>query len=368
MKIIADKTIPYLKGIVESVADVTYLSSEEFTSDRIRNADALIVRSIDKCTRQLLRGSRVKLITSATIGFDHIDTHYCDEAGILWKNAPGCNARSVAQYVLASLVACFLQQNESLQGKTIGIIGVGHVGKELERLCQAYGLQVLRNDPPRAETESEGEFVPLETLAEEADIVTLHTPLTREGRFSTYHLADETFFSRLQRRPCLINAARGAIVDTVALLKANEAGLLRNLIIDCWEGEPNVNRTLLQRASIATPHIAGFSADGKANGTRVCLENIEAFFNVKIEKLKEVVPPIPLYPVIDLNGFAEHRVEQAILHCFNPLTVDQMFREEPECFEWFRTQYQHPREFQAYMVINAMPKEAVLLERLGFQV
>ena len=165
MKIVADNTVPFLKGIAEPIAEVKYLTSKEFTPENIKDADALIVRSIDKCTRELLEGSRVKLITSATIGFDHIDIRYCDEAGITWKNSPGCNAVSVAQYVLAGLITIALRKGETLQGKTIGIVGVGHVGKEVEKLCSAYGMNVLRNDPPRAETEGEDGFVSLETIA-----------------------------------------------------------------------------------------------------------------------------------------------------------------------------------------------------------
>ena len=161
MKIVADNTVPYLKGIAEPIADVTYLTSKEFTPEQIHNADALIVRSIDKCTRELLEGSQVKLITSATIGFDHIDTQYCEEAGITWKNSPGCNAVSVAQYILAGLIILSLVRKEKLQGKTIGIIGVGHVGKEVQKLCTAFGLNVLLNDPPRTEIEGQKEFVSL---------------------------------------------------------------------------------------------------------------------------------------------------------------------------------------------------------------
>ena len=182
MKIVADNTVPFLKGIAEPIAEVKYLTSKEFTPENVQDADILIVRSIDKCTRELLEGSRVKLITSATIGFDHIDTRYCDKAGITWKNSPGCNAVSVAQYVLSGLVTIALRKGEPLQGKTIGIVGVGHVGKEVEKLCSAYGMNVLRNDPPRAEKEGKDGFVSLETIAEQADIVTFHTPLTKEGR------------------------------------------------------------------------------------------------------------------------------------------------------------------------------------------
>ncbi|WP_293740036.1 4-phosphoerythronate dehydrogenase PdxB [uncultured Parabacteroides sp.] len=366
MKIVADNTVPYLKGIAEPIAEVKYLTSKEFTPENVQDADALIVRSIDKCTRELLEGSRVKLITSATIGFDHIDTRYCDEAGIAWKNSPGCNAVSVAQYVLAGLITIALRKGEALQGKTIGIVGVGHVGKEVEKLCTAYGMNVLRNDLPRAEAEGENGFVSLDTIAEQADIVTFHTPLTKEGRFATRHLAGEDFFCKLQRTPWFINASRGAVHDTDALLRARREGKIGELILDCWENEPDINRELLGLAAIATPHIAGFSADGKANGTRMCLKNIERFFRVKIDKIDEVVPPAPVNPIIDLDRFDGKRIEQAILTSFNPLAVDRALRENPDKFEWFRANYHHPREYQAYTIVHATPEEAGLLQKLGF--
>ena len=366
MKIVADNTVPYLKGIAEPIADVRYFTSKEFIPQNIKDADALIVRSIDKCTRELLEGSRVRLITTATIGFDHIDIKYCDQAGITWKNAPGCNAVSVAQYVLASLVTLSLRRNEPLQGKTIGIVGVGHVGKEVEKLCTTYGIRVLKNDPPRAEQEGEKDFVSLDTIAREADIVTFHTPLTKEGRFPTYHLAGEEFFNKLKKQPWFINASRGAVHDTAALLNAKKKGKISELVIDCWENEPAISRELLDNTAIATPHIAGFSADGKANGTRTCLQNIETFFWIKIEKIRDVVPPAPENPVIDMDVFTGHRVEQAILTSFNPLAVDASLRETPDKFEWFRTFYHHPREFQAYTVIDATPEETNLLRNLGF--
>lgn len=367
MRIIADNTVPYLKGVLEPVADVSYLDSKAFTPMNIREADALIVRSIDKCTRELLEGSRVRLITTATIGYDHIDTHYCEEAGITWKNAPGCNAASVGQYVLSSLVAVALRKGERLAGKTIGIVGVGHVGSIVARHCETMGMRVLRNDPPRAEQEGEAGFVSLETIAREADIITLHVPLTKEGRFATRHLADQAFFDRLGRKPWFINSCRGAVHDTQALLRAKRTGKVSELIIDCWENEPDIDRELLSEATIATPHIAGFSADGKANGTRMCLENIEHFFDIRIEKLKEVVPPAPSDPVIELGAFATNRVEEAILRSFNPLTIDQKLRETPERFEWFRAHYDHPREFTAYQIKGATPEETATLKQLGFR-
>lgn len=367
MRIIADNTIPYLKGIVEPVADIVYLNSRDFTPDAIRGADVLIVRSIDKCSRQLLEGSGVKLITTATIGFDHIDTRYCNEAGIAWKNAPGCNAASVGLYVLASLIAVSLKRGETLRGKTLGIVGVGHVGKTVERLGKALGMRILRNDPPRAEQEGETGFVSLEVIARESDIVSFHVPLTSDGPYPTRHLADYSFFKQLAKRPWFINSCRGAVHDTEALKAAYLEGLVSELIIDCWENEPRIDTELLRMATIATPHIAGFSADGKANATRMCLEEIERFFHIRFSRLTEVRPESPQVETIDLNQWNDHRVERAILACFDPTKVDHRLREAPAEFEFFRNHYEHPRELQAYTLKGVRPEEMELAREVGFQ-
>ena len=367
MRIIADNTIPYLKGIAEPVAEVTYLDSKSFTPERVKEADVLIVRSIDKCTPALLAGSQVKLITTATIGFDHIDTRYCEQNGIVWKNAPGCNAASVAQYVLANLVTLSLRTGSPLQGKTIGIVGVGHVGRIVENHCQAMGMRVLRNDPPRAVAEGAEGFVSLEQIAEEADVITLHVPFTKEGAYPTYHLADARFLQQLAKQPWLFNSCRGAVHDTEALLAAKRSGKVSELVLDCWENEPTISRELLAMTALATPHIAGFSADGKANGTRACLQAIEQFFGVHFERLPQVQPPAPQDPLIDLNQWTTNRIEQAILHTFSPERVDQTLRADPAGFEWQRNHYAHPREFSAYQVLHATAEEAKCLRQLGFR-
>ncbi len=366
MLIVADQTIPYLQGVLEPYGEVRYLASPEFTPANIRDAEILIVRSIDKCSRQLLEGSRVQLITTATIGYDHIDTAYCDEAGIIWKNAPGCNANSVAQYIMSSLLLLSFRENTCLKEKTIGIVGVGHVGKKVERLCKAYGMKVLLNDPPRAEEEGTNGFTSLEEIAAEADIITFHTPLTKSGEYPTYHLAGKMFFNACKRTPWFINASRGAVHDTQALLDAYQQGLISKIIVDCWENEPVINRSLLSVAAIATPHIAGFSADGKSNATRMCLKYINAFYDLQIEGLDRIQPPPPASPFIDLNQFKENRMEQAYLTTYNPEETDRKLRSNPDQFEWFRSHYNHPREPHAYTLLHATPEEAKLGKKLGF--
>lgn len=368
MKIIADDTIPYLKGAVEPTADIDYLPSEDFTPGAVRDADALIVRSIDLCDRKLLEGSRVKLITTATIGFDHIDTQFCDEAGIAWKNAPGCNAASVGLYILSSLITISRKRGEPLGGKVLGIVGVGHVGKIVEHIGEALGMEVLRNDPPRVEMEGGAGFTSLDEIAREADIISLHVPLTHEGHHPTWHLAGETFFGSLRKKPWFINSCRGAVHDTSALVKAKEEGAVSEIILDCWENEPAIDRRLLSLATIATPHIAGFSADGKANATRACLLEIERFFNVEFDGMWKVSPPPPASPLIDASRWKAGRVEEAVLACFDPMATDRLLRAEPELFEHIRDHYDFPRELPAYTLFNLLPEEKALALQLGFNV
>lgn len=366
MKIIADDTIPFLKGIVEPDIDIFYLPARRFSPEAIKDADALMVRSIDKCTPRLLEGSSVKLITTATIGFDHIDTHYCASHGITWKNAPGCNAPSVAQYLFSCLITVALRRGERLCDKTLGIIGVGHVGKEVERLADAFGMRVLRNDPPREAREGKENFVSLETLVSEADIITLHVPFTREGKYPTYHLADDNFFHCVKQGAWFVNSCRGSVHDTQALLAAKETGRLDVVIVDCWENEPDIDIRLLRVSDVATPHIAGFSADGKATATRLCLDEIGRFFGIRFQRISEVVPSPPLCPTIDLNEFGSHRVERALLHIFNPEMIDARLRQDPSSFEFLRNHYAYPREPKAYKVLHARTDEIETLRKIGF--
>ncbi len=368
MKLIADDKIPFLKGIPEQFAEVEYLPLKDFTHDRIKDADVLMIRTPNKCTRQLLENTRVKFIASTTIGFDHIDIDYCREAGIQWTNSPGCNAVSVGQYMLAMLVELSRKKNFSLHEKTLGIVGVGNVGKQVERMYQAYGLHYLKCDPPRQQAEQSNDFVSLTEIASQCDIISFHVPLTFSGEYPTYHMAGEAFFESLQRKPYIINVARGSVHDTQSLLKAKRNGLIEDMVLDCWENEPNISMELLNETLIATPHVAGFSADGKANGTRMCLEAISKEFGIRIPDLNNLTQPAaPVCPDIDLNQFKSNRIEEAVLTTFSPLKEDTRLRQNPDKFEYLRTHYDNPREFSAYKILNASPEEQAILTGLGFQ-
>ena len=234
MKIVADSYIPFLKGLLDDVAQVEYLPPADITAEAVKDADALIVRTRTKCNEALLKDSKVRFIATATIGYDHIDTKYCAENGIAWTNCPGCNADSVNNYIHAALTTIF----DELKGKTIGIIGVGNVGSRVERMALSLGMKVLLNDPPRAEKEGDAGFVSLKEIQEKADIITVHTPLNKE----TFHLIDEDFLSSCKNTPLIINAARGEVCDTMSLL--NYKG---EIVLDCWEEEPNINLELLKK-------------------------------------------------------------------------------------------------------------------------
>ena len=344
MKIIIDDKIPYIKEAAEKIADeVIYAPGKDFTRELIQDADALIIRTRTHCNRELLEGSKVKFIATATIGFDHIDTEYCKQAGIEWANAPGCNSASVAQYIQSSLLVWKSLQNKKLDELTIGIIGVGNVGSKVAKAAQDFGIRVLLNDLPREEKEGGTAFTPLERIAKECDIITFHVPLYKEGKYKTFHLADEKFFRSLQRKPVIINTSRGEVIETNALLEAIDNGTISDAVIDVWEHEPEINLELLRKVIIGTPHIAGYSADGKANATRMSLDAICRFF--RIERNYEIHAPVPNSPVIHAENY-----ENALLQIYNPAEDSDRLKNQPELFETLRGDYPLRREEQAYII------------------
>ena len=321
MKIIADEAIPYLKGIFENECEVEYYPGSEITPQRVKDADALIVRTRTKCNAQLLEGSKVKVIASATIGTDHIDRAWCQSHNIALFNAPGCNSGGVLQYFLTALFKClstrelwqkFLNSAPDATGAessaagaaaagegaataggaagaaesapfTVGVIGVGNVGSKVAAACESLGFEVLRNDPPKERQQTLAynsgylrivdfkDYYSLDYLLENSDVVTLHVPLDE----TTRGMADANFFARMKPGAIFINSSRGEVVDEAALL-AN-LHKLAAVVLDVWVGEPNINKELLQSAFIATPHIAGYSAEGKIKGTQMAVEAIRRY-------------------------------------------------------------------------------------------
>ncbi len=325
LNIIIEENVPFVRGLLDPYANIRYLAPEEFTPGSVADADAMIIRTRTRCDRALLEKSRCRFIATATIGMDHIDIPYCTSRGITVANAPGCNAPAVAQYVFASILAVVTRP---LAGLTIGIVGVGHVGSIVENWAHSLGMNVMRCDPPRQRNEG-GDWATLQEIAADADIITFHTPLTHGGPDATFHLADSAFFNALRHKPVIINSARGPVTDTRALIPAAENGQTGPLIIDCWENEPEIDRTLLKIAAVATPHIAGYSIQGKIRASRQALEAVCSAFG-----LPHVAPDQPEPPA------APHTVSIGNIRAsYDPLTDTNALRTAPEMFESLRNHY-----------------------------
>lgn len=377
MKIVIDDKIPYIRGVFEPVAEVVYLPGSKTTPETVRDADALITRTRTLCNEALLSGSAVKFIATATIGFDHIDTAYCEAAGISWTNAPGCNAGSVEQYIAAALFTWAAKRNRSLRDTTIGIVGVGNVGKRVEKICRLLGMQVLLNDPPREREEGPGTFVTLETISQNADVITFHVPLNTEGRDATWHMVDDKFLEKLVRKPLLINSCRGEVFDTNAVIDAIERDDISDVILDCWENEPEIHPVLMDKALLATPHIAGYSRDGKANGTQMSVRAVSRFFGLGIDHWEPAGVELPPEPVISLEGndpsgkirSEESLLGDAVLATYNITADDTNLRRNPSLFEKWRGDYPVRREFTAYTLrCTNVPEETICkLREMGFR-
>lgn len=331
MKIVAEQNIPYLEALSQ-VAEVVRLPYGAITREAVADADALVVRTRNRCDAALLENSKVKLVATATIGTDHIDLDWCAGAGIKVANAPGSNAPAVAQYVLSVLAHISPVDLSSL---TIGIVGVGHVGSLVAARARSLGMNVMLCDPPRQQAEGGDGWSSLEDIAREADVITFHTPLTRGGEFPTWHLADEAFFNSLRRAPIIINSARGPVVDNRAWVEAIRKGVAGKAVVDCWEGEPNIDAELLELSTVATPHIAGYSRQGKMRASQMALDAISRVFNLlPMEVPGGCPPPGPLAVKLP-----------RIVAEYDPAADTAALKSSPESFEDLRNHYQLREEF-----------------------
>lgn len=374
MKIVCDNKIPFLRGVFEPFAEVVYLPGAETAPEVVRDADAVVTRTRTQCDAALLAGSSVRVVATATIGYDHIDTAWCEAHGILWRNAPGCNSGSVEQYVGAALCVLARRHGLRLGELTLGVVGVGHVGSKVARAAAALGMRVLLCDPPRARSEGADGFVPLDDLISRSDIVTLHVPLAREGEDATWHLFDAARLASMRPGQFLVNAARGPVVDNAALKAALAAKALRGAVLDVWEGEPAPDRELLALADIATPHIAGYSADGKANGTTMSVRTVAARLGLPLQDWRPAGIPAPAQPLVfelDASGKSLQEVlSEALLYSYDILADDRALRANPDRFEQLRGDYPVRREPAAFTVRlrGGTAEMAARLRALGFLV
>jgi len=373
MKIVADDKIPFLKGALEPHAEVIYIPGKQIDKEILKDCDALLIRTRTKCTADLLDGTNVRFIGTATIGFDHIDTHYCNKNKIRWTNAPGCNSSSVQQYIAAALLKVSSENSFNLQGKTLGIVGVGNVGSKVEKFARTIGMNVLLCDPPRARLEGKKNFHSLNALLSESDIVTLHVPLNVVGEDCTYHLFNDERFKKIRRGTWFFNSSRGEVAETNALKQVLDSGNLGGAVIDVWENEPDIDTELMEQAFIATPHIAGYSTDGKANGTAMVVNSLSKYFNLSLENWYPGNVPLPSFPSIsiDCKGKSEEEIfREIVLHTYNIDEDNERLRLSPSDFEKLRGDYPLRREFTSYSVRLKDGSEEVrqMLETLGFKV
>ena len=374
MKIVCDNKIPFLRGVLEPYADVVYLPGKETTADDLRDADAVITRTRTKCNSSLLEGSRVKVVATATIGFDHIDTSWCESNGIIWKNAPGCNSHSVKQYISSVLCTLAKRFGLELRKMTLGVVGVGNVGSKVADVGRALGMKVLLNDPPRQRAEGPDAFVSLDRLIAESDIISLHVPLNREGEDATWHLFDGGRISSLRPSQILINSSRGPVVDNDALKAALKSGGLRAAVLDVWEKEPDIDRELLGLLAVATPHIAGYSADGKAAGTAASVRTVAQVLGLPLTQWAPSDVPAPRQ-ALDFSVDASSRdeldvISEAVFHAYDVMDDDAALRAAPQSFEKLRGDYQIRREPSAFTLRlhGGSPVLCSSLRLLGFNV
>ena len=373
MKIIADNKIPFLRGALEPYAEVVYLPGKETTADVVRDADALITRTRTACNASLLEGSKVRVIATATIGFDHIDTAWCEANGIIWKNAPGCNSWSVKQYVTAALVTLARKRGLKLEGMTLGVVGVGNVGSKVAEAASILGMKVLLNDPPRQRAEG-GPFVSLDEIISRSDIITLHVPLQKEGEDATWHLFDAARLAKLRPSQILINSSRGPVVDNKALKTALAGHHIAGACLDVWEGEPELDPGLVEMLDLSTPHIAGYSADGKANGTTASVRTVAEVLGLPLTDWEATGIPAPAQELefdLDATGKSLQEVlTEAVLHTYDIEADSNALRADLGAFEKLRGDYPVRREFTSFSVRlhGGTPQMAEKLSRLGFSV
>jgi len=369
IKVIADIDIPFLQGVLEPYVQITYLKGKEINAEAVHDADALIIRTRTRCDASLLENSRVRFIASATIGSDHVDIDYCKAKGIYFTNAAGCNSWGVVQYVISAIFFVSSQLNYDLRGKTLGIVGAGNVGERLAQTAFKLGFNVLRCDPPKRETLQKdadyfktesaslrgeiGEFyvdrshlakedyISLNELIERSDIVSLHTPLNE----STRCMASSDFFRKMKKGAIFINSSRGEVCDEPELVKSRKK--LAAVVTDVWSNEPEINRDLLDISTIATPHTAGYSLEGKINATRMVVNQLGAFFEIDdLVKFEIEIPLVPSYNFLPDENLSDYENICSLLNIIYSIkNDDKLLRMNPESFEQLRGNYNYRREF-----------------------
>ena len=377
MKIVADGNIPFVKECFSSIGKVEIVTGREIKPGVVADADVLLVRSVTPVGLELLAGSKVRFVGTATIGFEHVDVDFLKCHHIGFASAPGSNANSVAEYILAALLEAGEKYKIRLEGKSIGIIGMGNVGSRVAVKAAALGMKTLLNDPPLQRETGDTKYLPIEELFG-CDFVTVHTPLTFEGVDKTFHLADERFFGSLKKGCVFLNTARGGVVDTNALKAAMKKGIVKSAMLDVWENEPNIDTELLEMADIGTPHIAGYSFDGKVGGMIMIYKAVCEYFEIEPRFDVASFLPEPAVSELEINAGRKDEEEvtrEAVRKIYDIRDDDKRMREilrlpekeRGEMFDRLRKEYPVRREFQNTQIKIADSKKiAEKLRGIGF--
>ncbi|WP_313108230.1 4-phosphoerythronate dehydrogenase PdxB [Pseudescherichia vulneris] len=370
MKILVDENMPYARELFSRLGEVKPVPGRPIPEGELADAQALMVRSVTKVNASLLSGTAVKFVGTATAGTDHVDQAWLGEAGIGFSAAPGCNAIAVVEYVFSALLMLAERDGFALKDRTVGIVGVGNVGSRLQARLEAWGVRTLLCDPPRADRGDAGDFRPLEALVREADILTFHTPLFKEGPYKTLHLVDDALISALKPGAILINACRGRVVDNAALLTRLEAGQDLSVVLDVWEPEPDLNVELLKRVDIGTPHIAGYTLEGKARGTTQVFEAFSAFIGHRQQVALDTLLPAPEFGRITLHGPLDQPTLKRLAHLVYDVRRDDAPLRKvagiPGEFDKLRKNYLERREWSSLYIQCDDAEAASLLHKLGF--
>jgi erythronate-4-phosphate dehydrogenase len=375
MRIIADENIPFVRECFNSAGDVLAIHGRKITPEILQDADALLVRSITKVNKELLEDSKVKFVGTATIGFEHIDVDYLETRKIGFASAPGSNANSVAEYMVSALLNLADKYKFDIAEKSIGIVGVGNVGSRLEKKARALGMRVVLNDPPLKRKTGDEKYRPIEEIFD-CDIVTLHVPLTNEGPDKTYHLADEKFFKSLKEGVIFFNTCRGRVHETAALKNTISSGKTKACVLDVWENEPSIDSELVKMADYGTPHIAGYSYDGKVIGMIMIYQAFCKFFGVKPKFIAKDFLPKPQVEKIVISKDDPKPLLTIVNTLYDIKKDDEKLRQittkdverQGAYFDTLRKNYHIRREFQNTTVSTGNKKLRNILEGLGFKV
>jgi erythronate-4-phosphate dehydrogenase len=380
MRIVVDQKIPFVEEAFGPFGDIAKYDSRAIDGAAVRDADVLLVRSETKVNEKLVAGSKLKFVGTATIGTDHVDTHFLSRNNIAFASAPGCNSNAVVQYVFSALFTLANRGGFKLKGKTLGVVGVGNIGSKIVRVGEKLGMRVLQNDPPLFRMTGESRFLPLDDLMP-ADFITIHVPFTRAGSDPTFHLFDEARISVMKKGSALINTSRGGVVDNEAMKEALKNGTTGNGILDVWENEPTIDTELLSICSIGTQHIAGYSINGKVNATRMIYKAFCDFFNVPRSWDSSAAVPVPEEPVISIGEIAqdvETTVAETVRQVYDIENDDRVLRkigsmpkeQQGAYFKGLRGNYHFRHEFSDFSVNLPFQHQPLMeaLEVFGFKV